>query len=362
MEYLKYLLDKRRHKGQDITPYKNEEELKHLMEELEADTEFYRSSMKRGGHIPTSLYAGVLTLPTDIDLKPEIYKKICEDTFKEFYKYTLINQKKNAIKEPTEAQISDLMAKTLLVQHKGNHVHFGLPKIIREPRMVIDYSFKRMSHNLKRIFEEKVFNHTKISRVDYMFQEAEEKQNQRSKRADNKQKDINNQLKETIRIAEEKLLNKQKQNVEEFEKAKAKMINDLNEQNELKRNKISEDEAILENKKLEFEAYIISEKALLDKQELFNDKESAVKDTIDTLIDKETELKNSVSVEEIKAVVVDLIEVIKLGNLDLLDMKQFKTIDIQLSKGHTSRALSQVKTIKNALNSTSFNEASKITV
>jgi len=369
MEYLKYLLDKRRHKGQDITPYKNEEELKLLMEELEADTDFYRSSMKRGGHIPTSLYAGVLTLPTDIDLKPEIYKKICEDTFREFFRYALINQKKNAIKEPTEAQIDDLMNKTLLVQHKGNHVHFGIPKIIREPRMVLNYSFKRMSHNLKRIFEEKVFNHTKISRVDYMFQEAEEKQNQRSKRADNKQKDINNQLKETIRIAEKKLLNKQKQNVEQFEEAKAKMINDINEQNELKRFEILYDKAIIENEKfdlekekLEFEAYQISREAKLDKQELFNDKESAVKDTIDDLISKETENKGSVSVEEIKAVVIELIEVIKLGNLGLLDMKQFKTIDIQLSKGHTTRALSQVKTIKNALNSTSFNEASKITV
>ena len=184
-EYLAYLLDKRRHKGQTITPLNDANELRYLMDELEADKEYYKTTMKRGGHIPSSLYAGVLTLPTDIDLKPEIYKKICEDTFREFFIYALKNQKKNAIEEPTEAQISDLMKKTLLIQHKGNHVHFGLPKIIREPRMVIDYSFKRMAHNLKKIFEEKVFNHTKISRLKYEVKQAEEKQNQKNKRIDN---------------------------------------------------------------------------------------------------------------------------------------------------------------------------------
>jgi len=213
-EYLAYLLDKRRHKGQPITAYKSNEELKHLMNELEADTEFYRSSMKRGGHIPTSLYAGVLTLPTDVNLKPEIYKKICEDTFREFFKYTLQNQKKNKIKEPTEAQIDGLMDKTLLVQHKGNHVHFGLPKIIREPRMVIDYSFKRMAHNLKRIFEEKVFNHTKISRFEYEIKQAEEKQNQKNKRIENAQKlqieeieNYKNKVLEEIKNAKQKAQN-----------------------------------------------------------------------------------------------------------------------------------------------------------
>ena len=410
--YYAYLLDKRRHQSQSIDTLNGG--LKSLIN-FERSLLKYKEQNKKAQKAK-SAHSMILTLPKGTELTNEVWDNVSKDTFKEFYEYLLNNQrtrkrvfdesgvavmaqsysKKNiydiytkkltVIKIPTVMRqkmksqkvdinistemINKMYEDTIIVKHKGNHIHTINPKIVNDNGVMvnIDYGDKKHAYELKKIFNKNVLKYANMDtvshQVDENYKKALRKQEIINKRRLAKEEAIANDL---ANIAKKKLLENKKENVKEFEEVKAKMINDLNEQNEAKRFEILYDKAIIENdkfdfenQKLEFEVYKISREAKLDKQELFNDKESAVKDTIDALISKETDNKNSVSVEEIKAVVIELIEVIKLGNLGLLDMKQFKTIDIQLSKGHTTRALSQVKTIKNALNSTSFNEASKI--
>ena len=158
-EYLTYLLDGRRHKGQVIEPLGN---VIAMTEALEDDKDWFHSTMIRGGHIPSPAYSLMISFP--FKMPKDKWEQLNKIVLSQFYERVLL-----------EAHLEvkhkdDLLRKTVAVIHKENHCHYMLPKILREPKTVLNYSYKRYSYLLKQLVDKTLREEFNISKNNYIVE------------------------------------------------------------------------------------------------------------------------------------------------------------------------------------------------
>ena len=158
-EYLTYLLDGRRHKGQVIEPLGD---VMATTEAFEDDKDWFHSQMTRGGHIPSPAYSLMISFPF----------KMPKDKWEQFNKIVLSQFYERVLLEAhIEVKHKDeLLRRTVAVIHKNNHCHYMLPKILREPKTVLNYSYKRYSYLLKQLVDKTLREEFNISKNDYVVE------------------------------------------------------------------------------------------------------------------------------------------------------------------------------------------------
>jgi len=358
--YMAYLMDKRRHPNQSI-------DILNGMGSLivyEKNLSKYKKQNPKAGKAK-SAHSMILTLPKGTVLKNEIWDAITKNTFKEYYKFlvenqttrqrmfdendkpimaqsyrsvktyneetklteiekipTIMRQKMETIKKDyvaTDSIIDDLVDNTIIVKHKGNHCHTINPKLVEiEGVMVnLDYTSKKNTFMLKQIFNEMVEKYSNMNiekhTVKENYDKAQTRQDKITKRLEAKEKAI---YKKTLNYVNKKL------------EVKSKELELKNE--------------------------------MLNTQEAYNDLESAIKDEITVIYEKGKEY--SPTVLELNKIVADIKHLDVLGNLGLLEMKEFSTIAIMLEKGHTERAFKQIIKIKKMLDKLKFTPKTTTTI
>lgn len=169
-EYLAYMLDKRRHKGQTIEPLSNVHE---QTASLEDDKDWFHSQMKRGGHIPSPAYSLLISFP--FELEKDKWQELNDKILGDFYKAVLKEEAdKKSIDINVEMISHQMKRRTVAITHKGNHCHYAMPKIIREPKLVLDLSKKRYSYLLKQLTDKYISELTEHSKQSYMIADSYE--------------------------------------------------------------------------------------------------------------------------------------------------------------------------------------------
>lgn len=191
-EYLSYLLDGRRHKGQEITPFGD---VTKKVENFASDRDFFRSGMTRGGHIPKSTYSMMISFP--FEMEKEDWEKFNKSIMTQFYDYVFDDLGMD------QDNSKDFEKRTLIVGHKNNHCHFMLPKIMIEPRKSIDFSKKRYAHKMKQIVDLTLNEMFGISKTKYKLEDAKTKQKKTNNRIDKYKDRIDNEVKKDF----EKVIN-----------------------------------------------------------------------------------------------------------------------------------------------------------
>lgn len=189
-EYLAYLLDKRRHKGQKITPIKDALE---RTERLENDRLWFHSQMKRGGHIPSPAYSLMISFP--FELSNEQWGKFNKLILEDFYSLVLDDKDNSHLTEEEKKSIKKSVTEKFVgVIHKGNHQHFMLPKIFRNPKIVLDLSKKRFMVNLKQMVDKHISSVSGHSKSAYIVADTQKKLSRSSAKLEKHENDIKDKI------------------------------------------------------------------------------------------------------------------------------------------------------------------------
>lgn len=189
-EYLYYMLDNRRHKGQVITPLGD---VKNITKRLENDKTWFHQQMKRGGHIPSPAYSLMIAFPFSMEI--EKWERFNELLLTRFYRRVL-SDKDTKLPDGVnlDSLVLELMSKTVAVNHKGNHCHYMLPKILREPKHVFDYSVKRFQLFLKLEADKVIKEVNNISKDDYLVADTQKKLDKSSIKLEKQEQEVKEQL------------------------------------------------------------------------------------------------------------------------------------------------------------------------